>query len=119
MGVLADWWTESAGGAQRWIQIRARESFEHSPAVVPSESHVIYFFDRVLSHVADQQLAGLSIERESEWISHTDGIDLVGAGSRTEERIGCRRRIWKRSAGVIHVDPENLSEQVVDVLRSI
>ena len=99
----------------------ADRAFPDSPAIVAAEGHDVDLLARALAHVADVELArSAAVEGEAPWVAHANGEDLVAPGRRAEERIARWRRIGRLAAvRKIHVDAQDLAEQLVDVLRTV
>jgi hypothetical protein len=104
-------------GAERGVVIGAGGSFEDAPPVVAAaHDRRVHLFARALSDVGDPLRTGEAIEAESPWVAHSVGEDLGATGRRAKEGIRRRRRVGERHADV---DPQNLPEQEVNVLRVV
>src|SRR6266567_153825 len=105
------------GGAAR-VRVVAVRPFHDPPAVIqtaPARRLDVHLLPTVLAHVPDVEQAARRIEGEAPRISQTQGPDLGGATAR-------RKRIVHRNGirvAVIHVDPQQLAEQRVGVLRTV
>ena len=103
--------------AERGLVVRARESLEYAPAIVAAiDDRHIDFLARALADVAGPLDARDGVEAEAPRIAEAVRKDLVGARGRAKEGIGRRRRI---RAGCADVDPQDLPEQHIDVLRVV
>ena len=92
----------------------AVRALHRAPAIVEA-GHAgvrdVHFLPRVLSHVRDVDQAG--VEGEAPRIAQAGGPDLASA-SAARERVVLRYRVRFRG---VHVEPEQLAEQRVRVLR--
>ncbi len=98
----------------------AAVALDHAPAEVgaggmrPREE--VDFLLRILSDVADVEVAGHPIEAESPRIAQPQRPDLRPAQARGRERVVRGIRVGRR---VVDVDAQHLAEQLVRILRAV
>src|SRR5256886_15162762 len=105
------------GGAAR-VRVVAVRPFHDPPAVVQAalaRRLDVHLLPGVLAHVPGVQQATRRIKGEAPRISQTQGPDLGGATAR------CKRIVRRNGirVAVVHVDPQQLAEQRVGVLRTV
>ena len=93
-------------------------ALEHPPAEVGAAGRHVDLLPGGLADVADEELARHPIEGKAKRVAQPEGVDLLTARRPSREGIVGRDPVRERARSV-DVDPEDLSEQVVDVLRSI
>jgi hypothetical protein len=105
--------------AERWSQIGAAESFVDPPAVVAAlDQGAVDLFSLVLPDISDPSLAGPAVEAEPPWIAKAKCEDFIAAWH-VDERVIGRRGIRCLRAWTIDVNPEDLAQQHVEVLRVV
>jgi hypothetical protein len=85
--ILGDGSLKVGGVALRRAETRASGALEHAPAVIAAARDDVDLLAHALSHVARVQLAGDAVEGEAEGVAQADGVNLVAARRRPEERV--------------------------------
>jgi hypothetical protein len=94
-------------------------SLEHVPAVVGTDLAEVDLLPLVRADVGDVEVAKPAIEAVAPRVAQAERKYLIGAGRRRERIVGWHRIVARRVAGkgvAIHVDPQDLAEQGVEIL---
>ena len=91
-------------------------SFHLVPAEVAGPSDDVHFFETILADIAGEELAGHAVKRKAPGIAQTVSPDLGQAAGRSKRIVRRDRVLLPRSEGAVHVDPQDLAEQRLQVL---
>src|SRR6266545_4183671 len=116
---------KGGGSAVRGRHVKGLVAFEAPPAIVlaavTSGRLEVDLFAAALAHIANEQVAGLTIEGETPGVTQPVGPDFVACAGVVI--VGKRVVGWDiirqaiAGVGVVDVDPQNLTHQRVQVLR--
>ena len=105
--------------AEARIVAGAARALPDPPAVVAAEGDDVDLLDRALAHVAGVEVAGAAVEGEPPRVAEAVGVDLVRPGVAPKNGLLGGEEYGTGPFRSIHVDAENLAEQLVDVLRAV
>src|SRR5207248_10774260 len=86
------------------------------PSEVACTRDDVHFFNTILGNVAGDELTGRAVKRKAPGSAQTVSPDLGQAAGRSERIVRWDRVLLPRSEGAVHVDPQDLAEQRLQVL---
>src|SRR5439155_18303005 len=76
----------------------------------------VHLLPLVLTDVGDEEIPELPVEAEAPRVAETERRDLGPRARRAPEGVGCRDRV---GSGAVHVDAEDLAEELTEVLGAV